>query len=175
MNLHYWIECDMHIKHMCEKRGGIPIPNEYAYLLNDKLRPAIDDEYKCYIQLDGEQYEKYIFGFNSKETYDEIIKKNDERILSYLQKTEKPIYEATTSYDDIDKAIRVINILYDERCEVSGCFSEKIMDILNNNIETLDSYIKKNPSDLRSRNIQLAIENGRDIIDSSTLLTLHAF
>lgn len=75
--------------------------------------------------------------------------------------------------DIYDKAAKIINMLYDERCEVSGCFSKKILSILNDSINTLENYIIKNPNDLRYNKFLLDIENGKDILNSSTELKIN--
>ena len=45
--------------------------------------------------------------------------------------------------DIYDKAAKIINMLYDERSEISGGFSKKILSILNDSINTLENYIIK--------------------------------
>lgn len=171
----YWIMCDKHIKYMCEHRNGIPIPNEYAHIIDERLIPDMNDDYRMFIKLaDDEKYEKYIFGFNSKELVQEIINKQDKRLLLYINKINK-LNEAIETYqiDIYDKASKIINMLYDERCEVSGCFSENILSILKDNIITLEDYISKNPQDSRYERFILDIENGHDILNSSTELKIN--
>ena len=75
--------------------------------------------------------------------------------------------------DIYDKAAKIINMLYDERCEVSGCFSENILSILKDNIIKLEDYISKNPQDSRYERFILDIENGHDILNSSTELKIN--
>lgn len=75
--------------------------------------------------------------------------------------------------DIYDKAAKIINMLYDEHCEISGGFSKKILSILNDSINTLENYIIKNPNDLRYDKFLLDIENGKDILNSSTELKIN--
>lgn len=75
--------------------------------------------------------------------------------------------------DIYDKAAKIINMLYDERSEISGGFSKKILSILNDSINTLENYIIKNPNDLRYDKFLLDIENGKDILNSSTKLKIN--
>lgn len=171
----YWIMCDKHIKHICERRNGIPIPNEYAHIVDERLVPDKNDEYRMFIQLsDNEKYEKFVFGFNSKELIQEIINKEDNRLLSYIDKINN-LNESVETYqvDVYDKASKIINMLYDERCEVSGSFSSRILSILKDNVNTLERYVVTNPEDTRCVQFLLDIENGKDVLDSSTVLKIN--
>lgn len=171
----YWIMCDKHIKHICEHSNGIPIPNEYAHIVDERLIPDKNDEYRMFIQLsDNEKYEKFVFGFNSKELIQEIINKEDNRLLSYIDKINN-LNEAVETYqiDIYDKASKIINMLYDERCEVSGSFSYRILSILKDNVNMLERYVVENPEDSRYEQFLLDIENGKDVLDSSTVLKIN--
>ena len=52
-------------------------------------------------------------------------------------------------------------------------FLKKILSILNDSINTLENYIIKNPNDLRYDKFLLDIENGKDILNSSTELKIN--
>lgn len=75
--------------------------------------------------------------------------------------------------DIYDKASKIINMLYDDCCEVSGGFSKKILSILSDNINTLENYIIKKPDDLIYDKFLLDIENGYNILNSPTELKIN--
>ena len=77
----YWGVFDGAVSHYYEKFGGILIPNDYCHLFIGNAKPDINDEYNIIIKLsDGTDVVKLIYGFNSKETFDEIMKMTDMRI-----------------------------------------------------------------------------------------------
>ena len=52
-------------------------------------------------------------------------------------------------------------------------FSKKILSILSDNINTLENYIIKKPDDLIYDKFLLDIENGYDILNSSSELKIN--
>ena len=87
----YWTVCSDTIEHLYKKHGGIKIPNDYIELFISKYKSLSDDGYHFYIEVpdgDGEMEDvkKIIFGFNSKETFEHIKNKNDERIMKYINR-----------------------------------------------------------------------------------------
>ena len=80
----YWTECSDALKSFYEKNGGVKIPNKYIELFIDKYKSLSSDGYHFSVEItdsDGEteEIEKVIFGFNSKEIFEYIKNKNDER------------------------------------------------------------------------------------------------
>ena len=91
----YWTECSDAIEHLYEKHGGVKIQNDYTYLFIKDYKELLDDGYHFVMEItysddEKEDVKKVIFGFNSKETFEEIKSKNDERIMTYINRITHP-------------------------------------------------------------------------------------
>lgn len=177
----YWTVCSDSIYHLCKKYNAIPIPNEYAIYIDNRLIPDEHDEYKVYIDLhdDNPPHEKWIFGFNSPELYNRIIEKNDQRVLSYIDKINQGMNPSKLNenngllYDKYEASHRIINVIYDERCEVTTDMSTKIKSILIQNMHILLNFCKKYPADINVHKFKVDISNALDLIKWSNIVKLY--
>jgi len=83
--------------------------------------------------------------------------------------------EYHVNYTDAEIAMSIINIFEEERCYGLEDLSETLYDVLLENIEYIENYIDSGEcTDLKKLEIyKEAIEVGRDIIDSSTLIKIN--
>ena len=179
----YWTVCSDAIEHMYEKHGGVKIPNEYLELFIIKYKSLSDDGYHFSIEVpdaDGEmeEIEKVIFGFNSKETFEYIKSKNDERIMEYINRiTNKTIKESVyvKKLSKEDYYTEVVYVFYEDRVDGFKDYSNKIMNILKEAVEYLKRFVElnKNNKDIDIEKYTTAIWNGEDLIATATIMDIH--
>lgn len=181
---YYWIICSGTIEKMYEAAGGIKIPVEYlpAYISMQKYDLIPGEEYSFNIFLnDGEAYRKSIFGFNSKETMEEIIKTRDKRVIdkiNYIKHLNENIeinkFGRKHKYSEVEKAAGIIDIFYEERCNGLDDLSPELKMILDENIKIVQQYVDSDQCSMKDREKYLdVLGDAKDIIDSSTVLIIH--
>lgn len=179
---YFWTVCSGSLEKIYEEHGGIKIPNEYipAFKLLIDYDVVTDDEYAIAVKLnDGELYKKVIYGFNSKESLEAAISERDARVLERINRIKKrnTLHETikyNTQLTDIEQSIAIINVFYEERCNGLDDLSPELYDILKQNIDIVDVYIKNNTLAMDEYDMCItAVENGNDILDSSTLIKIY--
>lgn len=178
----YWTICSGPLEKIYEEHGGIKIPSEYlpVFKLFIEYNIVPSDEYHISVKLnDGNYYEKVVYGFNSKEALDIAISTRDERVLERIrhiqQMNESEAYKTyNIKMTDAEKAMSIINVFYEERCNGLDDLSKTLYDILIENQNIVKQYIETAniPNKNEYKRYMLAIENAQDILDSSTLITI---
>ena len=179
----YWTECSDALMSFYEKNGGVKIPNKYIELFIDKYKSLSNDGYHFSVEItdsDGEteEIEKVIFGFNSKDTFEYIKSKNDERILKYINritnKTNKEsVYVKKLSKEDYYTA--VVYVFYEDRVDGFKDYSNETMNILKDAVEYLKNFVEsnKNNKDIDIEKYTTAIWNGEDLIATAIIMDIH--
>ena len=179
----YWTVCSNAIERLYEKHDGIKIPNEYIELFIDKYKSLSSDGYHFSVEItdsDGEteEIEKIIFGFNSKETFEYIKNKNDERIMEYINRiTNKTIKESVyvKKLSKEDYYTGVVYVFYEDRADGFKDYSSKTINILKEAVEYLKRFVElnKNNKDINIEKYTTAIWNGEYLIASATIMDIH--
>lgn len=183
----YWTECSGKIAELYEKYNGIKIPFEFAEQMVSPVITKVDDFYFRRLEVNADTDDnkecplKIVYGFNSKETFDAVYNKYNEYIDSAIEviKNRKINEEVEVPsfgrYSNIDYAENIINIFVDIRWS-DGIyeFPEEKLVILKSNVDYLVSILStgKCPNNKIQR-IQQAIENGNDILCTSTPMRLN--
>ena len=180
----YWCECDGVVEHMYKKFGGFEIPSVYAhcFLKNKTSRPTPikGDPYGYYRMFaDNSWRRKVIFGFNSKETYDLVMKDNMLKALNILDDTKFETLNESES--EVERKLKIAKNVID--CFYELRYDEGWYDLPDNAIAALEQsvwYIKQHIEDntcppFMLFDMKYAIDYGEEIIDSSTKLELHKF
>ena len=181
----YWTECSDALECFYEKHGGIKIPNEYLDLFIGKYKSLSDDGYHFSIEVtdaDGEmeEIEKVIFGFNSKEVFEHIKNKNDERMMKYIYRiTNKTIKESVyvKNLSKEDYYTEVVYVFYEDRVDGFKDYSNETMNILKEAVEYLKRFVElnKNNKDINIEKYSTAIWNGEDLIATATIMDIHNY
>ena len=178
----YWTECSDAIEHLYEKHGGVKIPNDYTYLFIKDYKELLDDGYHFVMEItysddEKEDVKKVIFGFNSKETFEEIKSKNDERIMTYINRITHPTVKESVHIIDMSKEdyyTEVVYVFYSDRINGNKDYSHKTIDLLKEAVEYLKQFIRINKNNnVDIRKYSDAIENGEDLIASATIMDIH--
>ena len=179
----YWTECSDALEHLYEKHGGIKIPNDYLELFVKKYKSLSDDGYHFSIEMtdsDGEteEIEKVIFGFNSKETFEYIKSKNDERIMKYINRISNTTIKESVYVNNLSKEdyyTEVVYVFYEDRVDGFKDYSKEIMNLLKDAVDYLKSFVDLHKND-KSVDIQKytdAIYNGEELISTATIMDIH--
>lgn len=178
----YWGVFDGAVSHYYEKFGGILIPNDYCQLfINAEKDP--DDEYKIIVKLtDGTKLPKLIYGFNSKETFDDIVQHNDERVKEQLDRLEMLLHPDTSLNESLyrpiteeDYHVRVINTFFDNFLYGQKTLTPYMVKMINRSKNFLINYLKNNNNPKDRDYYYLAVENAKDILKYSMRMKLHKF
>ncbi|MBO7278831.1 MAG: hypothetical protein J6U70_04440, partial [Bacteroidales bacterium] len=179
----YWTECSDALKSFYEKNGGVKIPNKYIELFIDKYKSLSSDGYHFSVEItdsDGEteEIEKVIFGFNSKDTFEYIKSKNDERILKCINRiTNKTIKESVyvKKLSKEDYYTAVVYVFYEDRVDGFKDYSNETMNILKEAVEYLKNFVEsnKNNKDIDIEKYTTAIWNGEDLIATAIIMDIH--
>ena len=179
----YWTVCSDTIEHLYEKHGGVKIPNDYTYLFIKDYKELLDDGYHFVMEItysddEKEDIKKVIFGFNSKETFEHIKNKNDERIMTYINRItnitiKESVYVKNLSKEDY--YTEVVYVFYEDRVSGFQDYSNNTMNILKDAVEYLKKFVElnKNNKDIDIRKYSDAIENGEDLIVTATIMDIH--
>lgn len=183
-NQFYWAECSGAVERLYEKYGGIKIPNDYAFgILQKVVRTEGEDEFHYLRDVKGEMQRKIIYGFNSQETFEKVLKERTEyinnsikAILSHQidEAIEQPSF---AKYDRLDCAIAIVNFFVDQRWE------EECYDFPSESLLQLRKYVSIIKKALDDKKVQvnkikiarLALENGIDILETSSYMQIHMF
>lgn len=189
----YWGVFDSAVSHYYEKFGGILIPNDYCHLFISNAKADINDEYNIIIKLsDGTEIVKLIYRFNSKETFDEIMKMADirideqiNRLNQMLKDSQKEKLEKSELKESIKKLnynmsieeyhVRIVNMFYDDFLNGHRTLTPHMISLINKSKEFLIKYLKTNKNIQNKDYYELAIENAKDILKYSTKMKLHKF
>ena len=178
----YWAVFDGAVSHYYEKFGGILIPNDYCQLfINAEKDP--DDDYKIIVTLtDGTKLPKLIYGFNSKETFDDIVQHNDERVKEQLDRLEMLLHPDTSLNESLyrpiteeDYHVRVINTFFDNFLYGQKTLTPYMVKMINRSKNFLINYLKNNNNPKDRDYYYLAVENAKDILKYSMRMKLHKF
>ena len=179
----YWTVCSDTIEHLYKKHGGIKIPNDYTYLFIKDYKELLDDGYHFVMEItysddEKEDIKKVIFGFNSKETFEHIKNKNDERIMTYINRItnitiKESVYVKNLSKEDY--YTEVVYVFYEDRVSGFKDYSNNTMNILKDAVEYLKKFVElnKNNKDIDIRKYSDAIENGEDLNATATIMDIH--
>lgn len=178
----YWTICSGPLEKIYEEHGGIKIPSEYlpAFKLFGEYNVVPNGDYKIFVRLnDGNYYEKVIYGFNSKEALNAATSIRDERVLKRIRRIQQmndsvEYKKYYVNLSEAEKAMSIINVFYEERCNGLEDLSKTLYDILVDSKNTVEQYVastKISDKDEYNRYV-LAIENAQDILDSSTLIKI---
>lgn len=186
----YWGVFDGAVSHYYEKFGGILIPNDYCHLFIDNAKPDINDEYNIIIKLsDGTDVVKLIYGFNSKETFDEIMKMADMRVDKQVNRLNQMLKDSQKEKSELKESIkklnynisieeyhvRIINMFYDDFLNGHRTLTPHMTSLINKSKEFLIKYLKSNKNIQNKDYYELAIENAKDILKYSTKMKLYKF
>lgn len=179
----YWSECSGALEHLYKKYGGIMIPNDYIELfIGNKFETKLKDGYHFSVRFkssfpdeDDTVITKCIFGFNNRRTYELVKERLNSDIRKRIDFIMNSVEESNNIYkrDKYQAAHDIIYVFYDERCEGVNEFSNEMLTILKNSLKTLEDYIITNPNDTRIDKFETAIWNAHDILDSSTIISIH--
>lgn len=185
LELHYWTECSDALEHLYEKHGGIKIPNKYLELFIGKYKSLSSDGYHFSIEVpdaDGEmvEIEKVIFGFNSKEAFEHIKNKNDERIMKYIYRIINKTIGDTVYVKKLSKEdyyTEVVYVFYEDRVDGFKDYSNETMNMLKEAVEYLKRFVElnKNNKDIDIEKYSTAIWNGEDLIATATIMDIHNY
>lgn len=179
----FWTECSGSVEHLYEKYDGIKIPNEYVFGILQIPINLDSDGFHYTRNIKGEPQRKVIYGFNNKETFEKVLNEREEYINSCIQTIlnnqineaiEKPSFGKLSK---LDCAIAIVNFFVDQRWE-SECyeFPKQSLRELKRQIEIIEYYLKKNLiSDDKINIAKLAIDNGKDILETSDIMKLNRF
>ena len=181
----YWTECSDALERFYEKNGGVKIPNNYLERFIGKYKSLSDDGYHFSIEVldaDGEieDVKKIIFGFNSKEAFEHIKNKNDERIMKYINRIinktiQESVYVKKLSKEDY--YTKVVYVFYEDRVDGFKDYSNETMNILNDAVEYLKKFVElnKNNKDIDIEKYTTAIWNGEDLIATAIIMNIHNY
>lgn len=178
----YWTECSDALMSFYEKNGGVKIPNKYIELFIDKYKSLSNDGYHFSVEItdsDGEteEIEKVIFGFNSKETFEYVKSKNDERFLKYINRiTNKTIKESVyvKKLSKEDYYTEVVYVFYEDRVDGFKDYSNETMNILKEAVEYLKNFVESNNNkDIDIEKYTTAIWNGEYLIATAIIMDIH--
>ena len=182
LELHYWTECSNALERLYEKHGGIKIPNKYLELFIGKYKSLSDDGYHFFIEVpDADGYmveiEKVIFGFNSKETFEYIKSKNDERIMKYINRISNTTIKESVYVNNLSKEdyyTEVVYVFYEDRVDGFKDYSKETMNMLKEAVEYLKRFVElnKNNKDIDIEKYSTAIWNGEDLIATSIIMNM---
>lgn len=173
----YWTECSGGIEHLCEKHEGMKFPNEYAFEFLQSLVILLDDGYHYERKVKGETQRKIIYGFKNQEMF-EAVKKDyidyiDQCVQYILDKQinetmEKPSFGRLSK---VECSVAIINFFVDLRWEEDcyDLFSESL-EVLAANVDYLKNMVGQLPQNKR---LLQAIENGEDLINTTSIITIH--
>ena len=119
-----------------------------------------------------------ITSFNSKETFEYIKNKNDERIMTYINRiTNKTIQESVyvKKLSKEDYYAAVVYVFYEDRVDGFKDYSKEIMNLLKDAVDYLKSFVGLHKND-KSVDIQKytdAIYNGEELISTATIMDIH--
>ena len=143
----------------------------------------MDDGYHFVMEItysddEKEDVKKVIFGFNSKETFEEIKNKNDERIMTYINRITHPTVKDSVYVRNLSKEdyyTEVVYVFYEDRVAGFKDYSNNTMNILKDAVEYLKKFVEmnKNNKDIDIRKYSDAIENGEDLIVTATIMDIH--
>lgn len=177
----FWTICSGSLEKIYEEHGGIKVPTEYlpAFKMFIDYEIIPNDEYHIMVKLnDGEIYQKTVYGFNSKDALDIAIAERDQRVLDRINRINR-INESSSKYhvdySAAEKAMSIVNIFYEERCNGLEDLSQTLYDILIDNKNIIEQHLENyvfTDSNERDR-YMVALENANDILDSSTLIKIH--
>ena len=175
----YWGVFDGAVSHYYEKFGGILIPNEYCHMFITAEKDPNDD-YKIIIKLsDGTEVSKLIYGFNSKETFNEIIKNNDDRIKKQIEKLEKllngNLNESNYKITEHEYHVRIINMFYDDFLNGRQTLTPYMISLIKKSMNFLIHYLQNTENVQNKGYYKLAIENAKDILKYSTKMKIYKF
>ena len=173
----YWTECSDAIEHLYEKHGGIKIPNDYIDFFTKGYKTLSDDGYHFTIEVefsdnDVELVNKVIFGFNSKETFDSIMRRNDERINTFIDRINNKQVLESLQIERLPKEDyykEIVYIFYEDRINGYQDYSQKTLNILKEAVDYLKEYTKTN----KDRKYKDAFENGEELLLTATVMKLH--
>ena len=181
----YWTECSDALKSFYEKSGGVKIPNKYIELFIDKYKSLSSDGYHFSVEItdsngETEEIEKVIFGFNSKETFEYIKSKNEERFLKYINRiTNKTIKESVyvKKLSKEDYYTAVVYVFYEDRVDGFKDYSNETMNILKEAVEYLKNFVEsnKNNKDIDIEKYTTAIWNGEYLIATAIIMDIHNY
>ena len=179
----FWSECSGAVENLYEKYNGIKIPNEYVHTILQRMVTLDSDGFHYEREVKGDMQRKIIYGFNNKEVYEQVLKEHNEYIkksidliLSNLLNediTPKPLGKLSK----IECAIAVINFFVDQRWE-GECydFSQESLNLLKTYVNFLKQCVEKNLVNDKLLDItNLAIENGEDILETSSVIKVNVF
>lgn len=176
----YWTVCSNALKHFYEKQGGIKIPNDYLHLFINNYKSKSEDGYHFNVEVidsdgDVENVNKIIYGFNSQETFDAIKKKNDKRIMTYINRITDSIKESIYVNDmsKEDYYTEVIFVFYSDRVDGNKDYSAETMDILKDAVEYLKQFVNSHRNNQNVDKYINAIENGEYLILTSIVMDIH--
>lgn len=172
----YWTECSGSIEHLYEKYNGIKIPNEYVTSILQKPVTLLNDGFHYERFVKGDTQQKIIYGFNDQETFDRVKREHTEYINQCIQlilnsqineDVEKPSFGRLSK---VQCSVAIINFFVDLRWE-EECYdlSSESLDILIKNVKYLKSVVNQLP---QNQQIQQAIENGEDLINTTSVMTI---
>jgi len=183
----YWTECSGKIAELYEKYDGIKIPFEFAEQMVKPIIKKVDEFYFRRLELGTTDYDasplRVVYGFNNKETYDAVYEKYSKYIDDAIaviknrrinEEVESPSFGR---YSSVDCAESIVNLFVDIRwTEQIYEFPEEKLKLLEGNVNVLISFLssRKCPEDKVQR-IQQAIENGREILNTSIPMRLNRF
>ena len=173
----YWCECSDKIYFMMEKAGAIKIRSEFVQLYINKEVKIIDDYHYERLLADGKTVTKTIFGFNRKETFDEVYQQCKDEIDKKLKECEDAANEELSKINeslgsfDIEYAIQVIDDFYILVTELGYSeFPEEYIDLVKRCELTLS--ITGNKNDI---NIKRCLEACKNLLPCVTTLECHLY
>ena len=177
----FWTECSGAVEKLYEKYKGIKIPNEYAFGILQIPISLEDDGFHYSREIKGDIQRKVIYGFNNKETFEKVLTEREEYINSCIntilsnqinEDIEKPSFGRLSK---VDCAIAIVNFFVNQRWE-GECyeFPKRSLEILQYQVGIIENAIENNsmPKE-RIKIAQLAIENGRDILETSCVMQMN--
>lgn len=174
LELHYWVEASDAIEHYFKKYNGYPIPNILASkilsvphdsitLLNDNVH------YKRAIGIDKVEYTKMIFGFKSKEIFEDVI--NSVENYSDFMRNVNSLNESTDDYNAlIKRSVYIIENIY--RLHEEDGFNELIPS-WKKALDTSYSILINAPQ--KTTVVVQYIEYAEYLLTDMDVLTLHSF
>ena len=168
--LHFWVEVSGSIERYFRKHNGYPMPNTLTSKIlkidESKITLSQNDEVHYTRQIDGDIYEKIIFGVKDNETFEKVLAEV-ENYGSFMRVVNN-IDESVSNRYTVKQAIYIIENIYraheeDEFNELIPSWHQGLMDCL----ETLCNVSNK------SQYVIDYIKYGKYLIEDMQVLELH--
>lgn len=177
---YYWSACSGAIEHLYLKHNAIMIPNIFIdnyYDLSKVHVELINDGFHFFeYDKNDDKYEKVIFGFNSKETFDKVNKELEDKIFNSIEHSDN-LNEKYSDLSYVNQLSKKLAVFIDY-VEFDGLqeLPKRCYDYFKELINECDVFIAQNPDFIYSNEtFKHNLETVKESMQEITILTYQEY